>query len=81
MPESRDTERLVTLIIGAALAFNYPLLYLFADGGTVLGIPLLFLYLFLTWLMVIVLTALLMERRSPPVAGGAAPEDVSARDD
>ncbi len=81
MAASRNKERLVALAVGAALAFNYPFLYLFAKGGNLLGIPLLFVYLFLTWLVVIVLTALVMERRSPPVAGGPAPEGTSARDD
>ncbi len=80
MPGPRNTERLVALVFGAALAFNYPLLYLFAEGGVVFGLPLLVVYLFLSWLIVIVLTALLMERWSRR-ADASLPEDPSAPDD
>ena len=69
----RVGERLVALVIAAALAFNYPLLYLFSEGGLLFGLPLLVVYLFLTWLIVIVLAALLMERGPAPSRGDESP--------
>ncbi len=81
MPGSRNTERLLALVVAAALAFNYPLLYLFADGGTLFGWPLLVVYLFSSWLMVIVLTALLMERGSSRRADASSPDEITVPDD
>jgi hypothetical protein len=59
-PEQRTRERLIALVIVAALVLNYPLLSLFGSEGLWLGIPVLYLYLFATWLLFIVLTAALM---------------------
>ena len=42
-------ERLVVLALAGILALNYPLLELFNEPRLVLGIPLLYLYLFLVW--------------------------------
>lgn len=82
MPKGRESERLIALVAGAAFAFNYPLLSLFSADGTLLGIPLLFVYLFCSWLTVIVLTALLMERRSAgPGSGDGSPEAQSLADE
>ena len=63
-PEQRTRERLVALVIIAALILNYPLLPLFGGQRLWLGIPVLYLYLFATWLLFIVLTAVLMTRKS-----------------
>lgn len=56
---SRDrlkTGRLVALFLSALLLFNYPLLSLFNHDHLLFGIPLLYLYLFFAWLIVILLT-------------------------
>ena len=63
-PEQQIRERLIALVIVAALIFNYPLLSLFGGQGFWLGIPVLYLYLFSTWLLFIVLTAALMRTRA-----------------
>lgn len=57
LPERRRRERLVALVVLGILALNYPLVALFSHARLVLGIPLLYLYLFLAWLVVIVLVA------------------------
>jgi len=44
------------------LLFNYPLLSLFSTEGKVLGIPVLYAYLFSSWALLIALTALAMRR-------------------
>ncbi len=61
---SRRSERLVALFVIAFLLFNYPLLSLFAGDTLVFGIPLLYLYLFVAWGIVIALTGWILGRRS-----------------
>ena len=56
-------ERFVVLVLIGALALNYPLLSIFADGGLLFGIPILYLYLFVFWVGFIALVALIMEAR------------------
>jgi hypothetical protein len=65
-PESRRTaltgQRLAALCLLGVLLFNYPLLQLFARDGMVLGIPLLYCYVFCAWAVLIGLMALVIER-------------------
>jgi hypothetical protein len=58
----RKAQRLIGLFLLGCLLFNFPLLSLFNVGRTVLGVPLLYAYLFAAWLLVIALVAALMER-------------------
>ena len=60
-PQSR-TPRLVALFLAGALAFNYPLLALFDRAVIVLGIPVLYVYIFCAWALLIGLLALVIER-------------------
>ena len=59
---SRRGERLIGLFLLGCLLFNFPLLALFNVRETVLGIPLLYAYLFTAWGFVIALVAVIMER-------------------
>ncbi|MCU7843859.1 MAG: hypothetical protein KZQ93_08480 [Candidatus Thiodiazotropha sp. (ex Monitilora ramsayi)] len=61
MSNKRNHERLIALFLLGALVLNYPLLHLFGAASLWLGIPVLYLYLFICWLVLIVLMALLME--------------------
>ena len=54
----RTGERAVVLFLVALLAFNPPLLSVFASDALVFGVPLLYLYLFCTWGLVILLIGL-----------------------
>ncbi|MCG5539943.1 MULTISPECIES: hypothetical protein [unclassified Halorhodospira] len=45
----RRSERLIALALLGAALFNYPVLSLFAVDGKVLGVPILFAYLFIVW--------------------------------
>lgn len=56
-------HRLVALCLLGALLFNYPLLQLFARDSMVLGLPLLYCYVFCAWALLIGLIALVVERR------------------
>jgi uncharacterized membrane protein len=52
---SRKAQKLAGLFLLGCLLFNYPLLALFNRHAFVLGLPLLFLYLFAAWALLIVL--------------------------
>lgn len=56
-------QRLVALFLLGNFLFNYPLLALFNRPHTVLGIPILYLYVFGAWALLIVLLARIIEKR------------------
>jgi hypothetical protein len=58
----RKGERLGALAVLGFLLFNYPLLSLFSTEDSLLGVPVLYAYLFTSWALVIALTALLVRR-------------------
>ncbi len=60
---SRKGPRLVALFLLGCLFFTYPMLALFNVRATLLGIPLLYAYLFGAWALLILLVAAVMERR------------------
>ena len=59
---SRKRPRLVGLFLLGCLLFNYPMLTLFNVRATLLGVPLLYTYLFAAWALLIMLAAFIMER-------------------
>src|SRR5689334_16084139 len=61
-------QRLVALFLLGVLLLNYPLLNLFASDGRILGVPVLYAYVFSAWALVIALMALVVEKRGdyPP---------------
>lgn len=56
-------QRLVAIFLIGSLLVNYPLLSLFSVNGMLWGIPVLYLYLFMCWAVLIGLMALLIEWR------------------
>jgi hypothetical protein len=68
MSPDRTSERLVATAVAGAIALNFPFLYLCSGGRAVLGIPALFLYLFIVWPALIALVALIIRghRGEPP---------------
>jgi hypothetical protein len=56
-------QRLAALFLLGFLLFNYPLLNLFAGSAHVLGIPVLYFYVFAVWALLIGLMALVVEKR------------------
>lgn len=54
-------QRLLALFLLACLLLNFPLLSLFSTDGMVWGIPLLYVYLFLAWALLIALMAFVIE--------------------
>ena len=59
--QERTTQRLIALAALGGLLLNYPVLYLFGSHGLVGGIPVLYLYLLVTWVLLILVTALVLE--------------------
>lgn len=56
------SERLLALAVAGAIAVNPPLLRLFGAPDLVFGWPLLYVYIFAVWALVIGLVALHVER-------------------
>ena len=57
-------QRLVALFLLGSLLLNYPLLNLFSRDNFVLGIPVLYAFVFSVWALLIALMALVVEERS-----------------
>jgi uncharacterized membrane protein (DUF485 family) len=60
--QRRKGERLVAVALLGFLLFNYPLLSLFSTEDRVLGVPVLYAYLFVSWGLLIALMALVVRR-------------------
>ncbi len=55
-------QRLVALFLLGCLLFNYPIFSLFSGPGQLAGVPLLYLYVFFAWALLIALMAVVVER-------------------
>jgi hypothetical protein len=63
MDEDRTSTRLVVLAVVGFALFNYPLLRIADVPDVVLGVPLVWLYVFTVWGLLIVLVALTLRKR------------------
>ena len=54
--ESRRSQRLLFLAVLFGLLLNFPLLAAFDHDGRVGGVPVLYLYVLLTWILLVGLT-------------------------
>ncbi|HSS65589.1 MAG TPA: hypothetical protein VLS27_14250 [Gammaproteobacteria bacterium] len=61
--DSRTGERLIALLLAGIIAWTYPVLFLISADASVFGIPLLYLYLYLSWGLFVGLVALIIEWR------------------
>jgi uncharacterized membrane protein len=61
--EDRTSTRLVVLAVVGFALFNYPLLRIADVPVIVLGVPLVWLYVFTVWGLLIVLVALILRKR------------------
>ena len=62
-PHELKGQRLVALFVLGCLLFNYPLLSLFNVAADVLGVPVLYAYIFAAWALLVALMALVIELR------------------
>ena len=60
--ESR-AQRMIALCMLGCVLFNFPVLALFNVPETVLGVPVLYAYIFIAWFLLIALMAWVAERR------------------
>jgi hypothetical protein len=60
----RYRDQIIVLFLMGTLALNYPLLSVVNRQHLFWGIPLLYLYIFLVWLVIIALMAFIAERSS-----------------
>jgi hypothetical protein len=58
-------QRLAALFLLGCLLLNFPLLYLFDRPAEIGGVPLLFVYVFVAWGVIIALAWLAVERADP----------------
>jgi len=65
-PVKRKIQRLLVLFAFGCLALNYPLLALFSKSTLWCGIPVLYLYLFIFWVVYILFIAIVTERKKLP---------------
>ena len=56
-------QRFVALCLLGTLLFNYPILALFNVAGTVFGVPVLYVYMFIAWAALIAVMAWLAESK------------------
>ncbi|WP_018992393.1 hypothetical protein [Aromatoleum toluclasticum] len=56
------TYRLAAMFVLGVLLFNYPLLALFNHPTLVAGIPILYVYAFVAWALLVALLMLVIER-------------------
>jgi fatty acid desaturase len=77
----RSNERLVALFLLGALLLLPPLLLIFNRPERILGIPLLYLYIFAVWASLIVLAALIAHRIDRHAVAATTNIDVSAGDE
>lgn len=68
MPSTDENKAglLLFLSLLSALCFNFPIVQIFGKAQLVAGIPMLYFYLFLVWLLVIVATWYVLGRDKNP---------------
>ena len=62
MSDDAKAQRFVALCMLGLVLFNYPVLALFNVPGTLLGVPVLYAYLFIAWAALIALMAVVVRR-------------------
>ena len=61
--KTRRSAKLAGLFLLGCMLFNYPLIVLFNVRATLLGVPLLYAYLFAAWALLILFAAIVMRRQ------------------
>ena len=78
--QSRGRELLIALFLLAVLLLTPPLLIVFNQPTRLFGVPLLYLYLFVVWAVLIALVALTVERSDAADDLDAADTETPGRD-
>jgi hypothetical protein len=62
-PSGITRQRLAAVFLLGCALLNYPLLSLFNNPGEILDVPLLYIYVFAAWALLIALMAYVIEKR------------------
>jgi len=62
MESKNQTNLLISLFILGSLLLNFPILSLFNLKGFLMGVPLLYFYIFTAWALLVVLIGLIMRK-------------------
>lgn len=73
-PESIKNRRLVGVFLLGCALYNYPILSLFSTRIDFFGIPLLFLYVFCAWALLIALIIVSVQRRGRTIVPPKPPK-------
>jgi hypothetical protein len=76
-PRSKSQLLMGLFLLGCVL-FNYPILTLFNRRIAIFGIPLLYLYLFMAWTVIIVAIMLITKARAKKTRPKRSPADTAA---
>jgi hypothetical protein len=57
----RKGQRFAALSLLGLLLFNFPILALFNQSGTIFGVPVLYAYIFIAWAALIAMMAIVAE--------------------
>jgi len=68
-PAPRRGPKLLFLAVLFGVLLNYPLLTVFDHDGRVGGVPVLYLYVLVTWIVLVALTGWLVRKRGEPEEG------------
>lgn len=60
--KKRHQQKLVILSIVLLLLLNLPIVFIFNTSESILGIPVLYAYIFLVWMLSVVFTYLIINR-------------------
>jgi hypothetical protein len=74
-PENRKSKRLVALFLLGFVLLNFPVLSLFNADLTLFGLPLLYVYIFGIWGLLILLSALVVGVARKPQKNSANSEN------
>lgn len=58
------SQQLILIFVVGCLLLNYPLLSIFSHARLLAGIPVLFLYVFTVWLLLLLLTAIVLRKKA-----------------
>lgn len=56
-------QKVAAIFVLGFILFNYPVLSIFSTNGFIFGIPVLYVYLFTSWAVIIALMAFVIERQ------------------
>jgi len=72
-PENKKSKRLVALFLFGFVLLNYPILSLLNLNISVFGLPLVYIYIFGIWGLLIFLAALVMSRSKEHINNSVKP--------